>query len=175
MFEYTIVEARQQLLSLPLGIVLWVRWLGLANLSGLVFWRRPQARWVLAAMVFIILTNGPMLLTLGLVKALSIPHLFVWMPLTAYLAMELRSGRVEHRTPFGIWCFIVMLTNLISVVFDLRDGAEYLLGDRAIVATDPMAELPIITLLVIGVCMTALLAYSLGLPQAAAAARQEDA
>ena len=174
MFEYTIVEVRQQFLSLPIGIVLWVRWLGLANLSGVVFWRRRQARWVLAAMAFIILTNGPMLLALGLVKALSIPHLVVWLPLTAYLAMELRSGRVEHGKPFGIWCLVVMLTNLISVVFDLRDGAEYLLGDHAIVAADPTAEFPIITLLVIGLCTAALLAYSLGLPQGQARARQEN-
>ena len=109
-----------------------------------------------------------------MVKALSIPHLVVWIPLVAYLAMELRSGRVERRKPFGTWCLVVMLTNLVSVVFDLRDGAEYLLGDHAIVAADPAAEFPIISLLVIGFCMAALVAYSLGLPQGQARARQGD-
>jgi len=121
-----------------------------------------QARWVLAAMLFIAATNVPIFLSLGLVKLGSIPHLIVWIPLVAYLAGQLRSGEVNVRTPFGIWCFVVMLLDLVSVVFDIRDGAQYLLGDD-----QPMTQLsptgfPVLTMLAIVVSVVAVAAYSLG-------------
>jgi hypothetical protein len=167
MFEHTLSDAFTQLYSMPLGFILWIRWLGLVNLvGGLVFVRRPQARWVLAAMVFILVTNvGLMMAGSGLVKLLSIPHLFVWIPLIGYLAMQLRSGHVEIGKPFGIWCLIVIMTDLVSVVFDLRDGAQFLLGDDGVVVPDSLAAFPVMTLLVIAASAIALVAYSLGMPR----------
>jgi hypothetical protein len=167
MFEHTLSDAFTQLYSMPLGFILWIRWLGLVNVvGGLVFVRRPQARWVLAAMVFILVTNvGLMMAGSGLVKLLSIPHLFAWIPLVAYLAMQLRSGHVDIRKPFGIWCLVVMVTDLVSVVFDLRDGAQYLLGDHGVVMPDALAAFPLVTLLVIATSTVALVAYALGMPR----------
>ena len=175
MFEYTYAEGVEQLAALPLGIFLWLRWLMLVNLSSLFLVRRVQARWVLAAMLFIIVANRGLLMAgSGVVKLLSIPHLVVWLPLLPYLAMQLRSGQVDIRKPFGIWCLVVLLSDLVSVVFDLRDGAQYLLGDRAVMTPDPTAGLPVPTLLVIAASLAALVAYVLGFPRKQAVARQEE-
>jgi hypothetical protein len=167
MFEavYTFTEAREQLYALPLAMVLWVRWLGLVNLVGpLFFLRRPQARWVLAAMLFVMITNTSMMYFggSGLVKALSIPHLIVWVPLVVYLANQFRTGKVEIGSAFGIWLFAVMVTNFVSSVFDFRDGAEYLLGDRGVVTLDPTAAPPYVTLSAMAVLGVVMLAYAFG-------------
>ena len=37
MFEYSLAEVAAQLEALPLGIVLWVCWLSLANVASLFF------------------------------------------------------------------------------------------------------------------------------------------
>ena len=162
MFEYSPADIAAQIRVLPTPFFVWLRTLAIINLSSLLLVRRPQARWVLGAILFIFATNVPIFLSLGLVKAGSIPHLFVWVPLVLYLARELRSGRVVWRTPFGLWILAVLIVDWISVVFDVRDSVQYLLGDRAIVAVpEGGLELPIPTLFVIIVSLAAILAYAL--------------
>jgi hypothetical protein len=162
MFDYTLSDAIEQINALPLGMLIWIRTLGFINTSSIFLLRRSEARWVLAAFVFIAIVNPAMMAAgTGLVKLLGIPHLVVWIPLVAYLAVRLRSGQTDIRSPFGAWCAIVMLVNLISVVFDLRDGVQFVLGDRGVV-TGPAPDLPIPTLLAIAVSATALVMYATG-------------
>lgn len=165
MFEYTVVEVSEQIRSLPPLFFVWLRVLAITNMASVFLLRRAEARWVLGAMLFIAATNIPIFLSLGLVKLGSIPHLIVWIPLVAHLARQLRSGQVALRTPFGMWCFAVMLLDLVSVVFDVRDGAQYLLGDRGPMPPDPSTGLPILTLVAIGASLVAISAYSLGFPR----------
>ena len=68
-----------------------------------------------------------------------------------------------------------MLMDLVSVVFDLRDSAQYLLGDRGIVSVDPSAGLPVVSLLVIAASIAAVMAYALGFPRDLAAASEKEA
>lgn len=165
MFEYTIVEVSEQIRSLPPALFVWLRLIAITNMASVFLLRRTEARWVLGAMLFIAATNIPIFLSLGLVKLGSIPHLIVWIPLVAHLARQLRSGQVDLRTPFGMWCFAVMLINLVSVVFDVRDGAQYLLGDRETILQNPSTDLPILTLFVIAASVVAISAYSIGFPR----------
>lgn len=175
MFEYTRADIAEQIQSLPLLMLVWLRLLGALNLSSVFFIRRIQARWVLGAMLFVAATNVPMFLSMGLVKLGSIPHLVVWIPLVVWLAGQLRTGKVDIRSTFGVWCFAVMLVDLVSVVFDLRDGAQYLLGDRGLVTQNPSTDLPIPTLLVIAVSVVGVAGYSLGFGKKPAANPQEAA
>ena len=162
MFEYTVAEISSQIRSLPLVLSLWLRFLGALNLSSVLLLRRRQARWVFGAILFIIATNVPIFLSFGLVKLGSIPHLFVWIPLVIYLAKQVRSGQVDIKKPFGMWCFALMILNLVSIVFDMRDGVQYLLGDHAAMPQGLSPTPPVPTLLAIVVVVFAAVRYSLG-------------
>lgn len=165
MFEYTIPEIVGQIRSLPIGLFAWLRVLAVLNLCSVLLIRRTQARWVLVALLFIFATNMPIFLSFGLVKLASIPHFLVWIPLVVYLAKQLRSGQVDVHKPFGLWCFAVMLVDLVSVVFDLRDGAQYLLGDRSPLPNNLSASLPVPTLVVIAGATVVAAGYALGFPR----------
>jgi len=159
MFEYSLIEVQQQLASQPDALVYWVRWLGIINLwTAFFFIRRRQAQWVLASIVFIMATNIPLALTFGLVKVVSIPHLMVWIPLIVYLANELRSGRVKHPSIFGTWIGLVAATDLVSVIFDIRDSAEYLMGDTGLVDVTT-ANPPFVIFAIILASLVALIFY----------------
>ena len=149
MFEYTPADIANQISNLPLLLSGWLRVMGIVNLASLFFLRHIQARWVLAAFVFIAATNVPIFLSYGLVKLGSIPHLIVWIPLIIYLAHEFRCGRIEVKSIFGVWTVCVMAVVLISVVFDVRDAVQYLQGDHAPMAIDPDAGPPTLTLFAI--------------------------
>ncbi len=161
MFEYSIAEVSAQLYGQPLGLVMWVRWLGLVNLMIALFFIRNHvpARWVLAAMLFIMATNIPMSMSLGLVKVLGIPHIIAWLPLVIYLANLFRIGAVELKSKLGIWLAAVIATDITSIVFDVRDGVEYILGDRAIVNVDS-SQMPYITLVVLAASLAVAFIYS---------------
>lgn len=162
MFEYTPADISNQIAALGPAMSIWLRVMGIVNLSSLFFLRHMQARWVLAAFLFIAATNVPIFLSFGLIKLGSVPHLVVWIPLVVYLAREFRHGNIDVKTVFGAWSVVVMLIVLVSVVFDVRDSAEYLLGDNTQMAIDPDAAPPYLTLLAIGVSITSVIAYSFG-------------
>ena len=161
MFEYTPADIANQLSELPPILFVWLRTLAVVNMASIVFLRRIQARWVLAAMLFIGVTNIPIFLAFGLIKLGSIPHL-IWIPLIIYLAREFRFGQIDIKTGFGVWCLVVMLVDLVSIVFDVRDSVQYLMGDHAPMAIDPNAALPHFTLTAIAVSVAAVLAYAFG-------------
>jgi len=167
MFEYTRADIAAQLASLPPVFFIYLRTLAIINLSSVFLIWKVQARWVLGAMLFIMATNGPIFLAMGLVKIGSLPHLIVWVPLVWYLANQLRSGKVDARKPFGWWCMAVMLADLVSVVFDVRDTFQYILGDRGSVLENLSTELPIPTLIVIVITAIALIGYALGVRRSA--------
>lgn len=155
MFEYSLADVAGMLYEQPDALKYWIRWLGLANMACLFFaWKHKQARWVAIAMLVVAIANIPMAMALGLVKGLSIPHLVAWVPLTVYLAMEIRNNKVSIGSAFGIWVLVLMVTNTISIVFDIRDSVEYIAGDRAIIAMSgisvPYVTITAIVLSIIG-------------------------
>lgn len=159
MFEYTFADTAAQSAAQPLILTLWLRWLLLINfLPALIFIRHTQARWTLAALLIMLAINTPLSLMFGFGKVLALPHLLVWIPLLAYLAQEWKSDRLSPAPAFRIWIAAVMATNLISVVFDVRDSALFLSGDHAPTIADP-TNIPYITFAVIIVSLGALVGY----------------
>jgi hypothetical protein len=163
MFEYTLVETWAQANSLPIGMLIWIRMLAVVNIASVFWLRHIQARWILAAIVFIIAINMPMLRAgTGLIKLLGVPHVIVWVPLIIYLAVQFRSGALDFQTRLGKWCVAVMMTNLVSVVFDIRDGFQYWMGDRDPMVVDLSAGLPYYSLTAIVIGAIAVLTYAFG-------------
>lgn len=65
--------------------------------------------------------------SLGYVKLLGLPHLFIWGPLAIYLWTILR--RDFPRIP-KIIIAAALITLVISLAFDLADTIRYVLGER---------------------------------------------
>ena len=159
MFEYTLEQVSQQSDAQPLALTIWINWLVLVNLvPPLFFLRQMQARWVLGAMIFVTAVNIPLSLVFGFSKALAIPHLIVWIPLVIYLAREWRDNRLHDTPIFKSWIMAVMITDLISVVFDIRDAAFFLGGDTGIHTAD-ISDIPYATFAAVIVALAALFFY----------------
>ncbi len=161
MFDYSTTDTLQQMTSLPLAMLVWIRLLAFINITSLFWLKRPQGRWVLGALLFICAINLPMLIGgTGLGKILGVPHVLAWMPLIMYLAHQFRTGEIQIKSVFGMWCLLVITVNLISVVFDSRDAVQYLLGDRSPMVIDVSAGLPYASLTAIAMLWTATLVYA---------------
>ena len=159
MFEYSLAEVAAMLYEQPNVLKYWVRWLGVTNMACIFFvWEYTQARWVGVAMLFVLLANIPIGMALGLVKALAIPHLFAWIPLLVYLLIQVRNGQIDLKSIFGVWVLVLIVTNTISVIFDVRDTVEYIAGDRGIVAVSS-ASIPYFMCAVILVSLALMAVY----------------
>ena len=147
MFQYSSADIQTQLDALPTLMRAWFGWLGLiVLLAPLSFVRRRQGRIALIfSAVFI-----PALLVIihssGITYVISWLHLLLWVPLLAYLAREVRVGRIAVASPLGVWTLITVCTLVVSLVFDLRDGIRWLAGERGIINPQPSIYLPFVTI-----------------------------
>ena len=63
----------------------------------------------------------------GFTRILGLGHI-LWIPLVGYLV--LRLAHHPPTDPFGIWLRVVVVTDAISLVFDITDVIRYVKGDR---------------------------------------------
>ena len=109
-------------------VTAWVLSLGIINgVVPLFFLHRTEALVILA--VFLAEFCALVFLTsrFGFTRILGLGHA-LWIPLIGYLVF-----RLEHHPPidpFGIWLRIVVVTNAVSLVFDISDVIRYTRGDR---------------------------------------------
>ena len=117
------------LLQQALWLQLWVGWLVLVNAGGsLLFIRRIEARWALAAFVSAAVFMEILYQQFGYQRILGLAHVVFWTPFWIYLLR--RRDQWDLSRPSGKWLAILFLTNTISLVIDYIDVARYLLGER---------------------------------------------
>lgn len=115
-------------------VTVWVLYLGLVNgVLPLFFLPRTEAMVILA--VFLVGFCALVLLTsrFGFTRILGLGHA-LWIPLVGYLIF-----RLPHHPPtdvFGIWLRIVVVTDSVSLVFDITDVIRYVRGDRSDILKD---------------------------------------
>lgn len=121
-----------QIMAQPPAILYWVYWLMIINTASILFIiHRVEARWTLAAW----LLNGIIIMPylydqFGFVRLLGLAHIIVWTPLLVYLL-----GRRAHfalPSITGIYFWLLIVTNAVSLGFDYVDLARYFLGDAQI-------------------------------------------
>lgn len=121
-----------QIMDQPPAIVFWVIWLMVINTASILFIiHRVEARWTLAAW----LLNGMFIMPylydqFGFVRLLGLAHIVVWTPLLVYLFRRRESFEIPSIT--GIYFWLLMATNAVSLGFDYVDLARYFLGDAQI-------------------------------------------
>lgn len=130
-----ILEVWQSFRRLPMWVQLWVAiWLVPVNLIGLAFVRAdmaPQAGLVATLAILGMLPNIPIMgYWRGMSKAMSLPHLVFWIPLVIVLWSLMGSDRLSGGYLFYVW--VLFLTNVLSLVFDIKDSIDWFRGDRAV-------------------------------------------
>ncbi|MCH7960337.1 MAG: hypothetical protein IID08_09405 [Candidatus Hydrogenedentes bacterium] len=117
------------ILSMPIGWMLWVMWMMALNTASMIFcWKKIEARFVLAAWI----PNGIFMTLLaeqmGYTRILGLSHVIFWTPLVIYLFT--RRKNFEWSTTYGKWLYILLVTNVASLVIDYIDVIRYIAGDR---------------------------------------------
>ena len=159
MFEYTLAEYSLQTDAQPLVLQLWLNWLLFVNIiPSLFFLRHPQARYVLLAVVVMLAFNVPLALTFGFGKVLALPHIIVWVPLVLYLLRQWRARQIADLPLLKAWLLAVIGTNVISLVFDIRDAFLFIAGDRSIIKAD-VSDIPYLSFAVIALALIGIVIY----------------
>lgn len=112
-----------ELLRQPLWVVVWVGYLMMINMAALVFWSEP-----LAQLIFVTFMASAMLMMglfahFGFTKILGLGHVF-WLPLSGYLAISLPT----YEGPFHLYLWVLLISILVSLVFDIYDVWHYFRG-----------------------------------------------
>ncbi|VAW04326.1 hypothetical protein MNBD_ALPHA05-1482 [hydrothermal vent metagenome] len=117
------------ILMQPLWLQAWVGWLMLANLVGaVVFIRRPEAKWVLAAIVPAAISMIWLYSLFGFQRILGLAHVAFWTPLMFYLWSRRTQWNLSVLS--GKWLAAVFVTDVTSLVIDYADVVRYLAGER---------------------------------------------
>jgi len=111
-------------------VKVWMNWMLLVFAASLLFvWKHKAARYVLLAFVLTGLVGYVIWKVSGNIHLLGIAHLLLWAPLAIYLYfVEIKSDSFNKRNPYAFWLSLLLVTILISLVFDVRDVFLVLTG-----------------------------------------------
>ena len=119
--------------SLPLWVQIWV--VGIlvpVNSTALFFIFQPSGIWVAILAIGAMLPNIPiMLYERGLSKMMALPHLIPWSILVLWLLIAMPQGSVAY----GVFLWILLVVNAISLAFDIPDALKWREGDRRVAGT----------------------------------------
>jgi len=111
------------------AVKIWKNWMTLIFLASLIFvWKYKAARVALLALLFTAIGAVLCWLAFQNVHLLGIVHFVVWLPLAIYLWKRVLSPSARAAYAEGgldkiflIWMALLILTIIISLVFDARD------------------------------------------------------
>ena len=126
-----ITEIFESFRRLPIAVQAWVAlWLAPINIATLAF--LGQTSGVLIA-VLAIGGMAPNMVIMarerGLSALMALPHLVIWTPLVVVVLITLFSG---VSTGYAIFLVVLLVTDVISLIFDAKDFAEWRAGSRSI-------------------------------------------
>lgn len=114
----------------PLPLKAWVFVLMIMNTLSIVFLKRVEARWVLAAWILNMVFMSFLFTLYGYTRMLGLSHIVYWTPLLIYLWRRRGAWNVSGSLT-GKWIAGLFTVNLISLLVDYVDVIRYLLGDHA--------------------------------------------
>jgi len=125
-------EMNSQMLNLPNSVQMWMNWMMVIFFSSIFFvWKQKGAR---LALLSFLLTIPLAMLVFYLSKSvhlIGIAHFLVWAPLLVYLyRANYKSQELNKFGAYGIWTILLMLTIVISLIFDARDIVLVILGKK---------------------------------------------
>ena len=122
-----------QLQALPLGVSIWVNWMGALFMVAFVFaFKHKAARFALLTF-FVFTFIGAMIAVwlTGTIHWIALVHLIVWPPLLIHLInREIRSVGFKPKSAYGLWVILLTITMIVSLLFDLRDVVLLFQGNK---------------------------------------------
>jgi len=125
-------QMNSQTAELPQWVQLWMNWMMIVFLAAILFVKNHvAARVALGTFLLTFLAAFGLFYLTRNIHLFSLVHLVLWTPLLVYLyKKELRPGNVALATPYGIWLILLCATIAISLIFDVRDAALALTGQK---------------------------------------------
>ena len=87
---------------------------------SILFARRVEARWVLAAMLLNLISMTILMNLYGGGHHMSLPHVILWTPLLVYLAIRAKLIRMQSHSYF-VWAALLFCSNGVSLVLDWKN------------------------------------------------------
>lgn len=115
-----------ELLRQPLWVVVWVGYLMLINMASLAFWAEPLAKVIFVTFMASAMLMMGLFAQFGFAKILGLGHVF-WLPLSVYLGMQLPV----YEGPFYVYLWVLLVSILISLAFDIYDVWQYFRAKRS--------------------------------------------
>ncbi|MDP6579284.1 MAG: hypothetical protein QF681_01390 [Vicinamibacterales bacterium] len=116
------------LLSMPLGVKVWLLALMTANMVvPLGFISTTEARVVILTFLASAMLMTALTAWGGFTRLLGLGHI-LWVPLLVYLWPSLQDYPSD--TGIGLWLRVLIVLNAISIGIDTFDVVRYLRGDR---------------------------------------------
>jgi hypothetical protein len=108
----------------------WMNWMGIVMLASVLFawWKKP-ARWVFLSFLLIFAVAMGVYTLSGNIHLMGVAHLIIWPFLTYYLLKSVIMEKgFNAKSIYGVWVILVVLTVIISMLFDVRDLILVLMG-----------------------------------------------
>jgi len=114
--------------AMPVWVQIWVAVVLVpVNMASLVFINQPFGLWIAFLANIAMMLNLPvMIYDRGFSKLMALPHLLPWTVLVGILLF----ARPEATGAYGIYLWLLLSTNTLSLIFDYPDAAKWLRGDR---------------------------------------------
>lgn len=118
--------------ALPAWVQVWVALILVpVNVAALWFLSEPGGGLIALLAVGAMVLNGPIMLwDRGFSKLMALPHVLVWTPLVVLVAAMLWRGEADGA--FRTYLVILLVTDLVSLGFDIPDLRAWWRGDRAV-------------------------------------------
>jgi hypothetical protein len=123
-----VVDIWTSLRALPGWVQIWAFLILMpVNMASLFFINEPMGIWVAVLANIAMMMNMPVMLhDRGFSKMMGIPHLIPW----TILAGILIFNRPEATGLYDTYLWVLLGTNVISLIFDFPDAAKWFHGDR---------------------------------------------
>lgn len=116
--------------SLPLWVQIWMAFVLVpVNIASLNYISQPAGIWIAFLANIAMLPNLPIIFyQRGFSKMLAFPHILPWTILVVWLLF----ARPEGSAGYGVYLWILLGTNLISLCFDYTDVVKWWRGERSV-------------------------------------------
>lgn len=125
-----VVDIWRSFRALPAWVQIWVAFfLAPINMASLLFLGEPMGLLIVFLANIAMMMNMPvMIYDRGFSKMMALPHLVPWTILVAILLF----ARPEATGLYDNYLWVLLGTNVISLLFDFPDAGKWMSGDRAV-------------------------------------------
>ena len=118
-----LTDIRNSYRALPVWVQIWVFGILVpVNAASIFFVAEPSGVWIAFLAIVAMLINVPiMIVERDFSKTMALSHLPLWTPLVLWLIFN----RPEGSTAYGIYLWILLVVDLISLGFDFPDAWKW--------------------------------------------------